>query len=84
MLEVIGLDRAATNKLTDLRAPMPGLVRGVHVAPGERVEAGTPLLVLEAMKMENVLKAPANTVIAGVSVVSGQTVEKNAVLITFE
>jgi biotin carboxyl carrier protein len=66
-----------------LRAPMPGLVVRVVAEPGLEVAAGSSLVVLEAMKMENDLKAPGAAVIEQVLVVTGQTVEKGTVLVTF-
>jgi len=65
-------------------APMPGLVVRVEVAPGQRVEAGAALVVVEAMKMENELRAPRTAVVAAVHVAAGQTVEKGAPLVTLE
>ena len=67
-----------------LKAPMPGLVGRVQVQPGEQVAAGAPLVVLEAMKMENELKAGAPGVVKSVRVVSGEAVEKGQVLVEFE
>jgi acetyl/propionyl-CoA carboxylase alpha subunit len=67
-----------------LRAPMPGLVLRVQVAPGQQVPAGAGLVVLEAMKMENELKAPAPAVIKAVRVQAGAAVEKGQVLLEFE
>ncbi|HEX7069174.1 MAG TPA: biotin/lipoyl-containing protein [Rhodothermales bacterium] len=64
-----------------VRAPMPGLVRAVHVETGDVVEAGHGLLVLEAMKMENELRAEASGVVRALHVAPGQTVEKNQMLI---
>jgi acetyl/propionyl-CoA carboxylase alpha subunit len=77
-----GADRAPVSPV--LKAPMPGLVLRVHVAPGEQVVAGAGLVVLEAMKMENELKAPAGGVIKRVRVAAGEAVEKGQVLIEFE
>lgn len=67
-----------------LKAPMPGLVVRVLVEPGQQVQAGQGLVVLEAMKMENELKAKANARIRSVSANPGQAVEKGQVLIEFE
>ena len=67
-----------------LKAPMPGLVLRVPAAPGASVAAGTSLVVLEAMKMENDLKSRTSGVIATVLVTPGQAVEKGQVLLTFE
>ncbi len=65
----------------EVRAPMPGLVLRVLVAPGQQVEAGAGLAVLEAMKMENQIKAPAAGVVEAVRVVPGLAVEKGQVLV---
>jgi acetyl/propionyl-CoA carboxylase alpha subunit len=67
-----------------LRAPMPGLVLRVQVTAGQRVPAGAGLVVLEAMKMENELKAPAAAVIKAVRVQPGAAVEKGQVLLELE
>lgn len=77
---LLGASKAATSGAT-VKAPMPGLVVRIGVEPGQRVEAGTGLLVLEAMKMENELKAPVAGVVERVEVRSGQAVEKGAVLV---
>jgi pyruvate carboxylase subunit B len=67
-----------------IRAPMPGLVVRVDVQPGQRVDAGAGLVVVEAMKMENQLRAPQAGVVAAVHVTAGETVEKGAALVTLE
>ena len=67
-----------------LKAPMPGLVVRVQASPGDSVAAGAGIVVLEAMKMENELKAPAEVHIKSVLVVAGQAVEKGQVLVEFE
>lgn len=66
-----------------VRAPMPGLVVRVEVEPGQAVRAGQGVVVMEAMKMENELKAEAAGVVARVLVAAGQAVEKGAVLVEF-
>ena len=65
----------------EVKAPMPGLVLRVLVEPGQRVEAGAGLAVLEAMKMENQIKAPAAGVVAAIRVEAGKAVEKGQVLL---
>ncbi len=67
-----------------LKAPMPGLVVRVDVAPGQEVPAGASLVVLEAMKMQNELRAPAAAAVARVLVQPGQAVEKGQILIEFD
>ena len=65
-----------------VKSPMPGRIVKVLVAKGDHVEAGQPLLVMEAMKMENEIKAKAPATIAQVHVAAGMAVEANAKLIT--
>jgi biotin carboxyl carrier protein len=67
-----------------LKAPMPGLVVRIPVETGQKVEAGTPLVVLEAMKMENELKAPAASTVKSIRVSPGDAVEKGQLLVEFE
>lgn len=83
LLKELGLDALQSKKVTDLKAPMPGLVVEVAVTEGQEVKAGDRMIVLEAMKMENILKAPCDAIIKKVSVTKGNTVEKNEVLIVF-
>jgi pyruvate carboxylase subunit B len=64
-----------------IRAPMPGLVVKVEVEEGERVEAGRGLVIVEAMKMENELKAEAAGVVSRIHVEAGQAVEKDQILV---
>jgi len=65
----------------ELRAPMPGLLKAVHVKEGDRVDADAPLATLEAMKMENELLAPSAGLVAKVRATAGTKVEAGAVLI---
>src|SRR6266540_909172 len=67
-----------------VKAPMPGLVVRVEVAVGERVEVGAGLVVVEAMKMENELRASRPGLVQGVHVAAGQAVEKGAPLVTLD
>ncbi|MGD2135664.1 MAG: biotin/lipoyl-binding protein [Gemmatimonadales bacterium] len=64
-----------------VRAPMPGLVLRVEVEQGQTVSAGTGLVVLEAMKMENEITAPAGGVVQAIRVAAGEAVEKGAPLV---
>lgn len=77
----LGADEAAGGAV---RAPMPGLVLDVLVEEGEEVEAEQGLLVLEAMKMENELKAPSGGVVGTIHAVNGEAVEKDDLLIEIE
>jgi pyruvate carboxylase subunit B len=64
-----------------IRAPMPGLVVALDVSPGEAVEKGQGLVVLEAMKMQNELRAPRRATVKSVSVKQGERVENGRVLL---
>ena len=79
---LVGESRANTGPAAQ-KAPMPGLVVKVHVEVGQVVAAGQPVLVLEAMKMENELKAAGPGVVEQIKVKPGQAVEKGTVLVTF-
>jgi biotin carboxyl carrier protein len=63
---------------------MPGLILAVHVTEGDQVQEGDPLLILEAMKMENVILSPRNGVICKVAVQKGAAVDKKSLLVEFE
>ena len=65
-----------------LTAPMPGMVTEVLVAIGDKVEAGQPLLRLEAMKMQHTVQAPTAGTVSELSVAKGQQVEAGAPLVT--
>ena len=66
----------ASNKENDVKAPMPGRVLDVLVSAGEAVSAGDGLLVLEAMKMENIIKSTRQGTIKAISVMANENVEK--------
>ncbi len=65
----------------EIRAPIPGTILSVDVQPGVRVEYGQPLLVLEAMKMKNIIRAPRAGVVLEVTVQPGQSVAHNDLLL---
>ena len=83
LLQRLGLDNINSIKLTDLKAPMPGMVLKIMVASGQEVKKGDSLLVLEAMKMENIIKSPADLTIKSVQVKITDKVEKGQVMIKF-
>lgn len=64
-------------------APIPGVIVSVAVQPGQAVRAGQELCVLEAMKMNNVIRAPRDGVIAAVHISGGQTVRHKDVLVEY-
>jgi biotin carboxyl carrier protein len=83
LLDKLGMSQAASNKINEVKAPMPGLIVDIRVEPGQTVQKGEPLLVLEAMKMENILKSPGDGVVSAVKVGLRDNVTKGQVLILF-
>ncbi|MDF7774923.1 acetyl/propionyl/methylcrotonyl-CoA carboxylase subunit alpha [Sphingomonas sp. AOB5] len=67
-----------------LLAPMPGLLTQLHVQPGDKVEAGQPLAVVEAMKMENILRAEKAAVVKAANFAPGDSLAVDAAILEFE
>ena len=84
LISAMGLDVPKVRKLKELQAPMPGRILQVSVTIGQELSPGDEILSLEAMKMENVLKAEGTGIVKVILIDSGQVVEKGAVLIEFE
>ena len=82
--EKLGINKNTTLNVNTLKAPMPGLILEILVTKSATVKKGDPIIILEAMKMENILTSPINGVIQDIEVKSQQTVEKNNVLIRFK
>lgn len=83
LLEQMGMNDMASQALKEIKAPMPGLILDLKVKPGDEVKKGDIVLILEAMKMENILKSPGDGLVKAVKVSLNQSVEKNQVLIQF-
>jgi len=83
LLKNLGMDNMASKVVKEVKAPMPGMVLNILVEPGSIVKKGDPLLVLEAMKMENVLKSPTDGVVKSVAAKMSTAVEKNQLLVQF-
>jgi biotin carboxyl carrier protein len=83
LLEEMGISALDQNKINDVKAPMPGLIVDIMVSPGDEVKKGDPLLILEAMKMENVIKAAGAGTISEIKANKGDSVEKNQLIIQF-
>ncbi len=84
LLEQLGMGKVSKQKLNDLKAPMPGLILDILVREGDRVKKGDNLLILEAMKMENMIKSAGEGTVRQIKVSKGDRVEKNHILIVFE
>ena len=80
----MGLLAVTTQKLNEVKAPMPGLIVDVMVKVGQEIVEGTPLLVLSAMKMENIILAQGEGVIKSIEIKKDDAVEKGQVIIEME
>nr|WP_067056890.1 acetyl-CoA carboxylase biotin carboxyl carrier protein subunit [Mucilaginibacter sp. L294] len=83
LLDKMGLSNLMTAKVSEIKAPMPGLVLKVLVEEGAEVKKGENLFVLEAMKMENIIKAPADVTVKTIKIKPGDKVEKGQILMMF-
>ena len=83
LLHQLGMDNLKAAKVSEVKAPMPGLVIKILASEGDEIEKGGNLFILEAMKMENIIKAPADVKIKSVKVKPSDKVEKNQVVMVF-
>ncbi|KIO75907.1 carboxylesterase [Pedobacter lusitanus] len=83
LLKAMGMGAGSGKGAAEVKAPMPGLVLSINVTEGQEVQKGDNLLVLEAMKMENMLKSSTDGTVKKIHIVKGDKVEKNQVLIEF-
>jgi Acetyl/propionyl-CoA carboxylase, alpha subunit len=79
-----GREETAHGGPTHVRAIIPGRIVSVSVVPGDPVEAGQQLLVVEAMKMQNELRAPRDGIVSSVAVGAGGTIEVGDLLLVLE
>ena len=84
LLKKMGLNNNNVAHTTHVGAPMPGLILDVVVSEGDEVQKGDKLLVLEAMKMENIIKSPGSGKIKSIVVNKGDSVDSGQKLIHFE
>ena len=80
----LGFDKPKIRKLKELTAPMPGRITTIHIELGQAINPGDAIVSLEAMKMENVLKAEGIGVVSAITIQQGDVVEKGSVLVSFE
>lgn len=83
LLDKLGMSSASTARISEIKAPMPGLVLKVFAQEGTEVKKGDNLFVLEAMKMENIIKSPADVSIKAIKIKPGDKVEKGQILMMF-
>ncbi len=84
LLDKMGMSTTADEKMDNVKAPMPGLVLDILVEIGQLINKGDNLVVLEAMKMENIIKASGSGVVKNIKVKIKDAVEKNQLLIEME
>lgn len=82
LLAKLGMESANQAGAKDVKAPMPGLILDVLASEGQEVKKGDHLLILEAMKMENVIKSPADGVVSVLHAKKGESVEKGKILLS--
>lgn len=84
LIKEMGIERGRTKVVNAIKAPMPGLILEISVKVGQTVKENDPLLILEAMKMENSFLSPREGVIKSIAVEKGHAVDKGQLLIEFE
>jgi len=84
LLNNLGMGQRAGRKVESVKAPMPGMVLKIMVTVGQHINKGDVLVILEAMKMENILKATASAEVKAIKVEERTAVEKGAVLIELQ
>lgn len=84
LIKGMGIERGKTKVVNAIKAPMPGLILEISVEVGQQVNENDPLLILEAMKMENSFLSPRDGIIKSIAVKKGDAVDKGHLLIEFE
>ena len=83
MLAALMPEKAAPDTSKLLLCPMPGLVKAIHVSQGQEVKAGEALCVVEAMKMENILRAERDAMVKSIKAKAGDSLAVDAVIMEF-
>lgn len=84
LISEMGFSVGNSKKVDAIKAPMPGLILEIMVSEGQEVTEGDNLVILEAMKMENVITSPRDGVIKSIEVKQGDAIDKNALILKFE
>lgn len=82
--KLISKSESDGNHKTIIKSPMPGLVLKIFKTPGETIKKGETVLILEAMKMENEIKAPIDGILFEVIAEQGKPIEKNKILFSIK
>ena len=83
LLERLGMSQNSSSQIREIKAPMPGLILNIHIEEGQEVKKGEAIMILEAMKMENIIKSPGEGIVKKINVEVGQSVDKNSLLVQF-
>ena len=84
LIKSMGIERGRSKVINAIKAPMPGLILEISVEVGQVVKENDPLLILEAMKMENSFLSPRDGTIKSIAIEIGNAVDKGQLLIEFE
>lgn len=84
LIKNMGFEVGVVKQVNEIKAPIPGLILEINVTVGQEVNTDDPLLVLEAMKMENTFHSPRAGIIKSIAVTKGEAVDKGQLLIEFE
>ncbi|MEZ4809104.1 MAG: acetyl-CoA carboxylase biotin carboxyl carrier protein subunit [Allomuricauda sp.] len=84
LIKKMGFASNGSKNIDSIAAPMPGLILDISIAEGQEVKEDEQLMVLEAMKMENIITSPRNGIIKKIAVKQGEAVDKKQLLIQFE
>lgn len=84
LIKKMGFASANTKQVDKIKAPMPGLILDIQIKVGQEMKENDALLILEAMKMENIITSPRDGVIKSVLVNKGDAVDKNQLLVELE
>ena len=84
VIKNLGFEVGNAKQIDKILAPMPGLILEISIKVGDEVKENDPLLILEAMKMENLISSPRAGVIKSIVAKKGDAVDKNQLLIAFE
>jgi len=84
LVKEMGFSIGSSKQVNNIKAPMPGLILDINVTVGDKIKEDDPILILEAMKMENSILSPRNGTIKSVGVKKGEAVDKGVLLIEFE